>query len=124
MPEARSAKEWATKIGLTCANTWKPAPTEKTSEASIHRGGPCDCGQCCVARRLPDIIYAYAAQQTAVLRAALAAYQTVVRELALFVEESDVPQMANEGDLIAWIERRNAVLAAPLVVAARKEGRG
>ena len=62
-------------------------------------------------------------EQYSVLEDALTAHQAVVRELVILVEESEVPQMANEGDLIAWVERLNRVLAHSLVVAARREGR-
>lgn len=50
---------------------------------------------------------------------ALAAHQAMVRELADLLDVDAVPEFANEGDMVVWVERKNAALGQPLVVAAR-----
>lgn len=42
-----------------------------------------------------------------------------VRELAECLDVDAVPKLANEGDMVAWIERKNAILTHSLVVAER-----
>ena len=54
-------------------------------------------------------------------KAALAAHRAVVRELAETLEESDEPGQAQEEECACWRARKDAALAHPLVVAARKE---
>ena len=51
----------------------------------------------------------------------VATHRAVVRELAELLDVDATPEFANEGDLIAWIERKHAVLAHPLVQQAREE---
>ena len=50
----------------------------------------------------------------------LAAHRAVVRELTTVLDVDATPDFANEGDMIAWIERKNAALAHPLVQQARE----
>ena len=50
----------------------------------------------------------------------LSAHQAVVRELAETLEESDEPGQAQEEECARWRARKEAALAHPLVVAARK----
>ena len=52
---------------------------------------------------------------------ALAAHRAVIRELADLLDVDALPEFANEGDMIAWVERKNAALAHPLVQQAREE---
>ena len=54
----------------------------------------------------------------------LSAHQAVVRELASVLDVDAWPEFANEGDMIAWVERKHAALTHPLVVAAWTEGQG
>ena len=63
-------------------------------------------------------------EKYSVLEDALAAHQAVVRELAELLDVDALPEFANEGDMVAWVERKNAALAYPIVAAARTEGRG
>ena len=48
------------------------------------------------------------------------AHRAVVRELAETLEESDEPGQAQEEECARWRARKEAALAHPLVVAARK----
>ena len=45
--------------------------------------------------------------------------KSVVRKLAECLDVDAVPEFANEGDMVAWIERKNAILTHSLVVAER-----
>mgnify|MGYP001579144458 CR=1 FL=1 len=56
-------------------------------------------------------------------KASLAAHRAVVRELATLLDVDALPEFANEGDTIAWVERKNAALTHPLVQQAWEEKR-
>ena len=55
------------------------------------------------------------------LKATLAAHLVVIRELADLLDVDALPEFANEGDMIAWVGRKQAALAHPLVQQAWEE---